>query len=484
MALGITNGGAVWRRMGGIAACIAFVWAAAPARTARAETVRELNDRAVRLVESGDFGGAVDALRRAYNQARDNEVVKRNLVQALNGWGVKLSDVADYENAVRRLEEAWRLDPEMTVVRSNLATVRLNYGLREMEQSKFSYAERHLTDAYQTAAPDQLATIDQRRATLYLLWARDARRQGRTADAVRRLEKSLQVAPTYVPALLEMGDVAYRRGSNQEALEYYLEARTHDPNVAGLEDLIAKIGREQQVEGDFEVQSNRYFTVSYEGEIPVNAAREVLSMLWRAHRLIGRELQVYPRERLPVVLYRRDQYQFATVAPDWSGALFDGKIRVPVTGDMLKRREEEQLQVKLFHEYTHAMIRELVPETPLPGWLNEGLACTLELDRAERRDRDDEDRRLLKQVLRRGERIGLAEMPVEFTTIRGQKEAEMAYRIARSFVGWLIDRYRMDGLRSALEQIGKGAAIDAAFENVYRKNLERLEREWIDDLTR
>jgi tetratricopeptide (TPR) repeat protein len=445
-------------------------------------TANELNTLGVERFQAGDYAGAVDALRKAANANPDNATLRRNLAQALNGWGVELGERSDYDAAVRRLREALRLDPRHAVIRANLATTRVNYGARLMDEKRFDRAERVLTDAYETATSGQLAMVDDRRATLYLLWARDQRKEGNVEGAVTRLRKALQVAPSYVPALLDMAEIAYRRGDNIDALEYYLDAQEANPAVEGLEEMIQKIFREQEIESGFEKRTDRYFTVSYEGEIDRDSAREALTILAQAYRQIGRELDAYPREKLPVVLYRHDQYASATIAPDWSGALFDGKMRVPLPKGRLDRRQQERLQQTLFHEYTHALVRETAPEAQLPAWFNEGLACMFEVDRDERRRRDAEDRKVLAMLRRQKQLIGIRALPEAFTSIRDQSEAEKAYRISRCFVGWLADRYRTDRLREVLERTGQGETVPGAIERVYGQSLAELEEAWLKDV--
>ena len=87
---------------------------------------------------------------------------------------------------------------------------------------------------------------------------------------------------------------------------------------------------------------------------------------------------------MTVILYTEQQFSDVTRAPEWAGASFDGKIRVPVRGALERPGELERV---LAHEFTHALVWSLAPRV-VPTWLNEGLAVLFEgqnLDWATRR---------------------------------------------------------------------------------------------------
>jgi hypothetical protein len=73
---------------------------------------------------------------------------------------------------------------------------------------------------------------------------------------------------------------------------------------------------------------------------------------------------------VPVLLYTRSDYSNVTGSPDWSGALYDGKIRLPLAG---VESMHDQFVALLYHEYMHVLIHFLA-KNQAPVWLNEGLA--------------------------------------------------------------------------------------------------------------
>jgi tetratricopeptide (TPR) repeat protein len=442
----------------------------------------ELNNDGIKRLHAGDDAGAVQAFRQARNLAPGNATLAHNLTQALNAWAVKLGAVKDYARSVEMLREAVGLDPNQPTMRSNLAVARLNWATGELEAKRLEAAEELLAKAAETATAAQAVQIDDRRATLHLFKAQDARRAGNARTAQEELRLSLQFNSTYVPSLLETADILYRQGDNEQALEYYVEARDKDPHVEGLAAMIDKIAREQKIEGSFEKRASGDFTVSYEGSVNESAARDVLDILWHASREIGRELDAYPSEKLQVVLYTRDQYNGAVTAPDWSGALFDGKIRVPLPGGALQDAQRARLRQTLYHEYAHALVSVLTPDVKPPTWLNEGIACYFELDRSARRERDDNDRGILAGLASRGELKTVEQLPETFTGIADARQAELAYRVSRNFVSWLAGRQGMSRARAVLVAIRDGKTSAEAIEDAYREDLPSLEKRWADSL--
>jgi hypothetical protein len=77
-----------------------------------------------------------------------------------------------------------------------------------------------------------------------------------------------------------------------------------------------------------------------------------------------------------LVLYRSSEYQGMGPRPEWVGAIFDGKLRIPV--GMMQYRE--LYRPVLFHELTHAFIRAMT-RSHVPFWVNEGIAQVVDASR-------------------------------------------------------------------------------------------------------
>ncbi len=446
-----------------------------------ASTVEELNNEGLAGVQTGRFGEAVASFEFALRQMPGNATIQRNLAVALNAWGVDLGNRGRFETAVRKLEKARRTLDGDAMIERNLTVVRVNWGTNLMEKGLHRQAEGQFFKAYATAASSVVPDLDRRRSRNFFLKAREARQADQARSAKADLNRALEINPRNVHALVELADLHYDQGEYLEALDSWIEAEHVDPDVPGLSDRIEKVAREAVAEAGFDQRSKGYFTVSYEGDEREEAARQVLRILNEARRDVGRGLKYHPREKIEVVLYTREQFSEATVVPDWTGGLYDGKIRVPLTGESLGGDQLDQLRQTLYHEYVHAVVHD-VTKSQVASWFNEGLAMYFEKGEKEREQRYEADTLQIAAWASAGELPLLSAMPTKFTSIEDKTEAQKAYRIARTFVTWLADRYRPHRFKSVLQGIADGWSLEEAIEDVYNRTLEKLESKWRDEV--
>jgi hypothetical protein len=127
---------------------------------------------------------------------------------------------------------------------------------------------------------------------------------------------------------------------------------------------------EADVHRTFVERRDDRFRVLFEGRTDAPLAAQATDTLTRTFWRIGQALGAYPSEPVLVMLYTEKQFRDITRAPEWSGGLYDGKIRVPVAG---AARSPLLFDRVLTHELTHAMVTALAPRG-VPSWLHEGLA--------------------------------------------------------------------------------------------------------------
>jgi len=202
--------------------------------------------------------------------------------------------------------------------------------------------------------------------------------QGRTKDATTRLKRALDIAPNLTPASMLLGQLQYTAGDVNEAIATYEKALKHAPNDP---DLTAKLRAWRAAadanRGFVESRVDR-FRVSFQGHVDKPLAARATELLESAFWRIGRTLGAYPSDPVVVLLYTEKQFRDITLAPEWSGGVYDGRIRVPAAGATQKPQLFERV---LVHELTHAMVASLAPRG-IPTWLHEGLAQHFEGDDA------------------------------------------------------------------------------------------------------
>ncbi len=127
------------------------------------------------------------------------------------------------------------------------------------------------------------------------------------------------------------------------------------------------------------IARSMHFRVEFEGRPNRNDVLEALSVLEVAYDSLCRLFEFYPENKMHVVLYQSSAYQGIGPRPEWVGAIFDGKLRIPV--GMMQYREV--YRPVIFHELTHAFVRAMT-RAKVPLWLNEGVAQLVDGSRSEK----------------------------------------------------------------------------------------------------
>jgi hypothetical protein len=194
--------------------------------------------------------------------------------------------------------------------------------------------------------------------------------QGHPADAKVRLRRALDVNPRFTPASLLLGEIIYREGELDRAIVTYQTALKYAPGNRELTARLAKWREEANVHSTFIERRQDRFRVLFEGRTDAPLAAQTTDTLTKAFWRVGQALGAYPSDPVLVMLYTEKQFRDITRAPEWSGGLYDGKIRVPVAG---AARSPQLFEHVLTHELTHAMVTAIAPRG-VPTWLHEGLA--------------------------------------------------------------------------------------------------------------
>jgi hypothetical protein len=159
---------------------------------------------------------------------------------------------------------------------------------------------------------------------------------------------------------------------------------------------------------------------------------------------------------LTVILYDEKAFFDITRVPAWVGGLYDGKIRIPIKG---VEGQEALLKRVLFHEYTHALIRDITSSCPL--WVHEGLAEYFSQE----------------NPARIGQVFPLDQLEKRFPS-GNPLNVILAYRESFSAVSELISRFGLYRIRELLEALGRGESIGTAFESVFFITYEAFMNSW------
>lgn len=385
------------------------------------------NKYGVNLLEQGEIGKAIEQLETAYSLYSSDGTLKRNLATAYALQGQRFLDRKSYPEAAGQFEKALELfpdEPQYHLLRGIAFTLAKDFTLARYE----------------------------------LLQARNL--GGESAEG-----------------LYFLGRIHYETGETDEALQYWEKAAALAPSDPFLGELLEKMRREQAVETRMERGHSSRFVVSYDtGEVKTGIALEVLDVLEAAYNSVGTDLGHFPEARIPVILYTKRDYREVTRSPDWSGGLYDGKIRLPIGG---VAEITPELRATLRHEYTHAVVRELTRGN-CPVWLNEGIA--------EIQGRQEMNTPLaeLGRAARTGEYLPLQRLEKGFTSL-GSREVRLAYEQSYAAVNFMVSTYGWHRLRSILANLGEGLTVSEAISRGLADlslDYEGVYREWQDYMAR
>lgn len=225
--------------------------------------------------------------------------------------------------------------------------------------------------------------------------------------------------------------------------------------------------------GPMYMKEGAHFLIRFEGRENRGAGHIVALVLEEAYFKVGADLAYWPEKRIEAVLYADKEFYDITRSQSWIGAIFDGKIKMPVGGVEVKTVELERV---IIHEYTHAMVHSLSGGRA-PVWLHEGLA-QYEEGKDAGRYRD-----YLKGLAggEGGEDLSLRRLEGSFTGL-GREEASRAYLLSLSAVQYIVNEFGLNSVKRILTGLRDGLGIDGALRAAIYLSYEDLEKSWLDNM--
>ena len=248
-----------------------------------------------------------------------------------------------------------------------------------------------------------------------------------------------------------LAEIAAQQGDFPQAFEEIEKALRLTPQNKEILVLKEKLTKEWQIEEKMDKNFGGNFTVTFEGGGD-DLGSTALATLEAAYVDLGSHFQHWPKQKTEVILYGNRDFKSLTNAPDWSGGLYDGKIRIPVGG---LTGMNENLRRILYHEYAHVLIRALA-RNHVPLWLNEGLAQWT----------TGETTANLDQQLASGEKfLPFARFEKSFADLT-ETEAPLAYTQSLSLTCFIIERFGEAQIIEVLHRMGTGANFQSAASEI------------------
>lgn len=340
------------------------------------------------------------------------------------------------------------------------ATADFIAGKFEFDRGNIAQARRYFDNALRFQ-PDN--------STILIYYAAALIRTGNPTQALGYAQRAASAAPNSPDAYTILGYAQFASDRTKEAIASWKRSLALRPDPA-VQRYLAKAEREQNVESDFSQGESQHFTLHYEGKQTSEILRgQILSTLESDYDDLVRDLGTPPRDNILVTLYTEQAFFDVTHAPSWSGAMNDGKLRIPISG--LTSVTSELAHV-LKHELAHSFVTQLSAGR-CPPWLHEGIAQYVEP-----RNLAGEGRQLAA-LFKAQRNIPLNALEGSFLQLSGA-QAYVAYAESLAAVSYITDSYGMSDIQRILQRISQGNSTEAALRATIHSDYGQLE----SDLTR
>ncbi len=337
------------------------------------------------------------------------------------------------------------------------ATAYFLAGKQESDHGNFSQAKRYYESALRYQ-PDN--------STLLIYYAATMLRTGHAGDALPYAQHAANMSPDSADAVAMLGFVQYAGDHIADAILSWKKSLKLRPD-ATVSQYIARAERELAAESDFSQRESSHFNLHFEGKDNSEGfRRDLLATLDSDYDDLVRDLGYSPRTNITVTLYTQQAFFDVTRAPAWTGALNDGKLRIPVSGVPSVTPELARV---LKHELTHSFVSQM-SSNRCPTWLNEGIA------QMEEGKSSASSGRQLAQLFASGNEIPLNLLEGSFMGF-GAQEAMVAYAESLAAAEAIRYAYGMSEISRILELLSQGSSTEAALRATVHSDYRQLRDE-------
>jgi tetratricopeptide (TPR) repeat protein len=337
------------------------------------------------------------------------------------------------------------------------ATAYFLAGKHESDHGNFPQAKHYYESALHFQ-PDN--------STLLIYYAATLMRTGQAAEALTYAQHAVVIAPDSPDAIAMLGFVQFATDHTPDAIRSWKKSLALRPD-ATVSQYLARAERESSAESDFSQRESSHFNLHFEGkDTSETFRRDLLATLDSEYDDLVRDLGYSPHNNIAVTLYTQQAFFDVTRAPSWTGAVNDGKLRIPVSGVASVTPELARI---LKHELTHSFVSQM-SSNRCPTWLNEGIA------QMEEGKSSASYGHPLAQLFAAGYEIPFNVLEGSFMSFSAP-EATAAYAESLAATEYIRDAYGMSEITSILERLSQGSSTEAALRATVHSDYRQLRDE-------
>jgi tetratricopeptide (TPR) repeat protein len=371
------------------------------------------------------------------------------------------SSGAGSNDALKRLRQNLSVDPNDTRAKAQLIAALDSVAWLQVTQGDLPGARATLEEA---------VSLNRRDPALLMNLAFVHIRMSNYAAAENLLRTSLDIESNNQETHYLLGMTYYAQEKLPQAIDEWNAGLRLGPHP-DMERALEKAQKEARVHGQLGELQSAHFILRYDRKVSdQQLGQQILTTLEALYTQLSSDLTSRPPATIAVILYPDQTYFDITKAATWSGAMFDGKIRVPTKG---LNTVTADLKSTLKHELTHAFIAPLPQDCP--AWFNEGIAQIQE-------GQSGVSVKKMLAGLRQSDRlIPLKNLDNTFAGL-SDTAAEIAYAEGLSATDFLIAQSGKGSIRNILELLAQNYNFENAFKTVVNKSVTEFEQAWQRDL--
>jgi hypothetical protein len=453
---------------------ILFIWLVLSLAGARADTIHLKNGRTIVADHVRENGTHYE-----YDIGDDSYAIPKSSVDHVDAGGLpaqsasnatKVADLPTFTPAdnlgnegdlFAKIVKEDKVDPDvLSSIESKgnaelSATAGFIAGKFEFEHGNIAQARRYFESALR---------FQPENSTILIYYSALLVRTGNAAEALPYAQRAVRSAPNSPDAYTMLGYAQFASDRTKDAVISWKKSLELRPD-ATVQQFLAKAQREDAVESDFSQHESSHFVLHYEGKQVSDSFRsQIVAALESDYDDLARDLGNPPRDNILVTIYTEQAFFDVTHAPTWSGAINDGKLRIPVSG--LSSVSPELARV-LKHELAHSFINQLSAGR-CPHWLNEGIAQFLEPKSL------GGDGHQLALLFKAQHNIPLNMLEGSFMNFSGV-EAYVAYAESLAAVAYINDSYGMSDVQRILQLLSQGSSTEAAMRATIHSDYGQFE---------